>query len=209
MRIASPAPTSRSSFASSVRRVAKSTARSATAPTDLRSRPATAASPNLKLDSNGSRVETPHRSRYLRSHLRALPRSRGAPRSPPLPSSGRGKSGLLRLSGFLSRVSQDRRKLSFRAGGANSPIRRGSRDRSRRLFAASPPSRQRERRRGRRVAAHQRALDSPPDAWTLATAIALDAELWLTHDHADGFVTAARELHPPVFTLASDASNLP
>ncbi len=50
---------------------------------------------------------------------------------------------------------------------------------------------------------------SPPDAWTLATAIALDAELWLTHDHADGFVPAARAVHPEVFTLEADGARLP
>ena len=50
---------------------------------------------------------------------------------------------------------------------------------------------------------------SPPDAWPLATAIQLDAELWLTHDHADSFVSAARRLHPAVYTLAADGDRLP
>ena len=48
----------------------------------------------------------------------------------------------------------------------------------------------------------------PPDSWMLATAVYRDAELWLTHDHADGFVTAARTLHPRVFTLTGDAARL-
>ena len=50
---------------------------------------------------------------------------------------------------------------------------------------------------------------SPPDSWMLACAIHADAELWLTHDHSDGFVTAARSLHHSVFTLAQDAKHLP
>lgn len=50
---------------------------------------------------------------------------------------------------------------------------------------------------------------SPPDAWPLVAAIHLDAELWLTHDHADGFVAAARRLHPAVYTLAGDGAEIP
>jgi predicted nucleic acid-binding protein len=51
---------------------------------------------------------------------------------------------------------------------------------------------------------------SPPDSWMLACAISgPDAELWVSHEHRDGFVETARRCHRRVFTLASDASELP
>ena len=45
---------------------------------------------------------------------------------------------------------------------------------------------------------------SPPDSWMLACAMRVGGELWVSHDHADGFVSASRALHPDVFTLADD-----
>lgn len=54
------------------------------------------------------------------------------------------------------------------------------------------------------------AAISPPDSWMLACAIAVpDSELWISHDHEDGFVQTAKRHHPLVFTLASDAAMLP
>ena len=50
---------------------------------------------------------------------------------------------------------------------------------------------------------------SPPDSWMLACAMPVGGELWVSHDHADGFVAAARALHPDVFTLAEDPARLP
>ena len=50
----------------------------------------------------------------------------------------------------------------------------------------------------------------PPDSWMLACAMRFPgSELWVSHDHADGFVEAARLRHPNVFTLASHPSRLP
>ena len=50
---------------------------------------------------------------------------------------------------------------------------------------------------------------APPNAWMLACAIYMDAELWVSHDHADGFVRTAKKHHDRVFTLAGDPRKLP
>ena len=44
---------------------------------------------------------------------------------------------------------------------------------------------------------------STADAWYLACAIHADAELWLSHEHADGIVQLARQVHPHVHVLTS------
>ena len=51
---------------------------------------------------------------------------------------------------------------------------------------------------------------SPPDSWMLACAISVpEAELWISHDHKDGFVEVARRNHRNVFTLTSNSASLP
>lgn len=42
---------------------------------------------------------------------------------------------------------------------------------------------------------------APPDGWYLACAMYYDAELWISHDHADGFARHAREIHRNVHLL--------
>jgi predicted nucleic acid-binding protein len=64
----------------------------------------------------------------------------------------------------------------------------------------------------RRVDMHELAQDawrlmthgsfSAADSWYLACAIHHNAELWLSHEHQDGFVKHAREEHQLVFTLS-------
>jgi len=49
---------------------------------------------------------------------------------------------------------------------------------------------------------------SPPDSWFLACAMMTNAELWLTHDHRDGFVEAARRVHNSDHTLDRDSGIL-
>ena len=50
---------------------------------------------------------------------------------------------------------------------------------------------------------------SPPDSWMLACAIHMDAEIWISHDHADGFVKAAKGRYEKVFTLQEHQHLLP
>ena len=49
---------------------------------------------------------------------------------------------------------------------------------------------------------------SPPDAYHLACAMSRNAELWVSHEHSDGFVENARRVHNKVYTLVSDNFNL-
>jgi hypothetical protein len=42
---------------------------------------------------------------------------------------------------------------------------------------------------------------APPDSWYLACAVEFDAELWLSHSHADHFAETARSLYAKVYTL--------
>jgi len=44
---------------------------------------------------------------------------------------------------------------------------------------------------------------APPDSWYVACAILADAELWISHDHADGLVDKARAVHDRVYTLTT------
>jgi hypothetical protein len=46
---------------------------------------------------------------------------------------------------------------------------------------------------------------SVADSWFLACAVRYDAELWVSHEHEDGFVDKARKIHPKVHTLAAEA----
>jgi predicted nucleic acid-binding protein len=49
---------------------------------------------------------------------------------------------------------------------------------------------------------HCRSHDiSALDSWYLAAAEVCDAELWISHDHADGFTANARGIYPKVYTL--------
>ena len=41
----------------------------------------------------------------------------------------------------------------------------------------------------------------PPDSWFLACAIHWEAELWISHEHQDGFARKAREIHRDVHIL--------
>ncbi len=51
---------------------------------------------------------------------------------------------------------------------------------------------------------------SLPDSWMLACAASIpNAELWVSHDHSDGFVKSARIHHQRVFTLADNPNLLP
>ena len=51
---------------------------------------------------------------------------------------------------------------------------------------------------------------SPPDSWMLACAISVpEAEPWVSHEHRDGFVSAARRNHANVFTLVGDSGRIP
>jgi len=53
---------------------------------------------------------------------------------------------------------------------------------------------------------HCRSHDiSTPDSWYLAAAEATDAELWISHDHADGFTANARKVHSKVYTLQKNS----
>ena len=45
---------------------------------------------------------------------------------------------------------------------------------------------------------------APPDAYHLACARAYNAELWISHEHKDGFAQHARAVHSKVFTLTRD-----
>lgn len=45
----------------------------------------------------------------------------------------------------------------------------------------------------------------PPDSWYVACARYYDAELWISHDHADGLATSARQFHDKVFLLSERA----
>lgn len=45
---------------------------------------------------------------------------------------------------------------------------------------------------------------APPDGWYLACAMYYDAELWISHDHADGFARHAREIHRNVHLLTEE-----
>lgn len=42
---------------------------------------------------------------------------------------------------------------------------------------------------------------APPDSWYLACAIRRDAELWISHRHADGFADKAAAVHSRVYVL--------
>jgi hypothetical protein len=42
---------------------------------------------------------------------------------------------------------------------------------------------------------------APSDSWYLACAVVYDAELWLSHAHADGFAEGARRIHGKVHLL--------
>ena|SRR2546423_494240 len=46
---------------------------------------------------------------------------------------------------------------------------------------------------------------SAPDSWFAACAMHRDAELWISHDQADGIVSLVRARHSKVFTLAERA----
>jgi predicted nucleic acid-binding protein len=45
---------------------------------------------------------------------------------------------------------------------------------------------------------------SPADSWYVACALHADAELWISHDHADKLVDKARSARAKVFTLTTD-----
>ena len=45
---------------------------------------------------------------------------------------------------------------------------------------------------------------SPPDSWYLACAIRADAELWISHEHKDGFARNARKIHRKVHLLTEE-----
>lgn len=45
----------------------------------------------------------------------------------------------------------------------------------------------------------------PPDAWYVACAMQYQAELWISHEHRDGLVAAARSVHSEVFLLTERA----
>jgi predicted nucleic acid-binding protein len=44
---------------------------------------------------------------------------------------------------------------------------------------------------------------SPADSWYVACAMLADAELWISHDHADGLVNKARAVHDRIYTLTT------
>ena len=46
---------------------------------------------------------------------------------------------------------------------------------------------------------------SPPDAWYLACTRQHNAELWISHEHGDGFASHARRVHDRVYTLTEDS----
>ena len=50
---------------------------------------------------------------------------------------------------------------------------------------------------------------APADSWYLACAVVYDAELWLSHAHADGFAEVARRIHEKVYTLTKDRFDAP
>ena len=49
---------------------------------------------------------------------------------------------------------------------------------------------------------------APPDAYHLACARAYKGELWISHEHKDGFAEHARAVHNKVFTLTKDDFNV-
>ncbi len=49
---------------------------------------------------------------------------------------------------------------------------------------------------------------APPDSYHLACAIVHDAELWISHEHKDGFAEHARAVHDKVYTLTRDDFNV-
>ena len=42
------------------------------------------------------------------------------------------------------------------------------------------------------------------DSWYVACAMFAGADLWVSHEHADGLIDAARRYHKRVFTLVTD-----
>ena len=49
---------------------------------------------------------------------------------------------------------------------------------------------------------------SPSDSWYVACALESDAELWLSHSHADGLADKAAAAGCRVYTLAADRFRL-
>ena len=49
---------------------------------------------------------------------------------------------------------------------------------------------------------------APSDAYHLACARAYNGELWISHEHKDGFAEYARAVHDKVFTLTRDDFNI-